>query len=147
MESETWVLESVAAKNLGVSRSVLAEYRKKTLMQNRHWRLNHNQVEILEEALHNISTTLGATPPGQEAEPDSTTPAPPAAEPEVVELEVIRVYPNPRLLAAKTAGGFVVQVLVPKNRNFRPRMQIKARRGPGSAYYLEGRCPRYPGRW
>jgi hypothetical protein len=143
MSFETWELESVVAKKLGVARSVLAAHRKNSLEKS-EWRLNHNQVEIAAAAIKKISTTLGTTPPGNPAAHNTA-----AAAPEVVELEVLKVYPNPRLLAAKAADGSLILVSVPRNKNFRVRMRIKARppEEGRTTYTLEGRCPRFPGRW
>ncbi len=148
MAIEPWELEAAVAKKIGVGRNVLIEYRQAHLEKNLHWRTNRKQVELSQDAIDKISATLGTAPPGGEPVSHSTPPAP-AAVPEVVELQVLRVYPNPRLLAAKTAAGDLVLVSVPKNKNFRPRMQIKARppANGSTLYYLDGRCPRYPGRW
>lgn len=76
---------------------------------------------------------------------------------EIVELIVTRVFPNPRLILAKFPDDTSndvrnqVRVKVPNNINFQPRMKIRARRplNPNGAqlYVLEGRCPRYRGRW
>ena len=69
---------------------------------------------------------------------------------EIRELEVVRVPANPRLvLASYEVGGVkqVVRVLVGVNRNFRPRMRLKAQRGSGenAPWKLVGRRPRLPG--
>lgn len=143
MSERIWELESAVGKKLGVVRGVLAEYRKTQLEKDREWRMNRNQVELSPDAIDKISTALGAAPAVTAHNP------PPAVAPEAVEeLEVVRVYPNPRLLLAKM-GAELVLVAVPRNKNFRARMLIKARRpANGSALYtLEGRCPRFPGRW
>jgi hypothetical protein len=75
---------------------------------------------------------------------------PPSSGPEFVELTVTRVYPNPHVIEACLETGEHVRVAVMRNTNFRPQMKIKARRplpdGP-ELYRLEGRCPRFPGRW
>ena len=147
MPMEIWELEQDVAKKIGVARAVLAEYRREHLQRDQDWRVTRKQVELSQGAIDKISTTLGAVQPG---EPEAhNTPAPPVAVPEVVELEVMRVYPNPRLLLAKDAAGELALVAVPKNKNFRPRMKIKARppANGNTLYHLEGRCPRFPGRW
>jgi hypothetical protein len=151
MQSETWESESAVAKKLCVAREVLVQFRKTNLEKNRDWKVEHKQVELSPDAIDRISTALGAT--ADPGEPDTHN-TPPAAVPEVpVELEILRIYPNPRLLAAKTDAGVLVLVRVPRNKNFRPRMKIKAKPptdgavGSATLYTLEGRCPRYPGRW
>lgn len=170
MDNRTWQFESVVAKNLGLARDVLAAYRKNSLEKNLDWRIHRKQVELSRDGIKKImdsllmapdpvtlSTALGTSPPA--AAPMTTAqpkePAPPANGPpqpeKLVELQVVKIYPNPRLLRARTAEGELVTVAVPKNRNFRPLMRIRARQ-PGAPpavqiYQLEGRCPRYPGRW
>jgi hypothetical protein len=68
------------------------------------------------------------------------------------ELEVVRIPLNPRLvLASLDEGGpkQVVRVWVGVNRNFRPRMRLRAKRGSGenALWRLIGKRPRLPGRW
>jgi hypothetical protein len=75
-----------------------------------------------------------------------------APEEEMRELTVEKRPLNPRLvLASYEEGGVkrVVKVWVGANRNFRPRMVLKARRGPTEyePWTLVGRRPRLPGRW
>jgi hypothetical protein len=71
---------------------------------------------------------------------------------EIRELMVERIVPNPRLvLASYEARGVkqLVKVWVGVNRNFRPRMTLKAQRGATeyAPWKLVGRRPRLPGRW
>jgi hypothetical protein len=157
----------MVAKNLGLARDVLAAYRKNSLEKNQDWRIHRKQVEISDAGIKKImdsllmapdpvtlSTALGTSPPA--AAPTTAQPAPPANGPpnpeELVELQVVRPYPNPRLVSARTAEGQLVTVAVPQtNKNFRGNMRIKAHPPePPPApqvYRLEGRCPRFPGRW
>jgi hypothetical protein len=65
----------------------------------------------------------------------------------LTELTVYRTYPNPRLLEALTDTEERVQVLVKNNINFRPKMKLQARLVRPGRYELEGRCPRFPGRY
>jgi hypothetical protein len=153
MANTTWQLESLVAKKLALGRSEIAAFRKTSLQKDRDWRLHKKQVELTPDAIDKISTALGTSPPA--AAPDTAQPAPPTGDtpqPELVELQVARIYPNPRLLQARTAAGQLVNVAVPKNQNFRPPMRIKAHppdQPPPAVqiYRLEGRCPRFPGRW
>jgi len=77
----------------------------------------------------------------------------PPAPIEIVELIITRVYPNPRLILARfpddVAEKFPVRVKVPNNINFQPHMKIRVRPPlkEDGLYILEGRCPRYRGRW
>ena len=71
---------------------------------------------------------------------------------EIRELVVERIVPNPRLvLASYEMDGRkqVVKVWVGINRNFRPRMRLRAQRGSSenAPWKLVGRRPRLPGRW
>lgn len=71
---------------------------------------------------------------------------------EIRELMVERLAPNPRLVLAsyEEAGRKqLVRVFVGVNRNFRPRMRLKAQRGSSEnePWQLVGRRPRLPGRW
>ena len=153
MPNTTWILEQTLAKNLGVGRAAVAEYRKNYLEKNRDWRLEKKQVELSGSAAQQISAALGASLPGDagpdrplQASADNTTQVPGP-----VELVVSKVYPNPRLLGALTADGELVRVAVSRNQNFRPGMKIQARppMPPPAAqlYRLEGRPPRRPGRY
>lgn len=65
------------------------------------------------------------------------------------ELIVTKVFPNPRLVQARDlASGEFYLVHVTKNNNFRPRMVLKARPVNGQRLFkLEGRTPRFPGKW
>jgi hypothetical protein len=137
---EIWLLEQDLAKKIGVARDVVAEYRKAHLQRDKDWRIERKQVELSQDAIDKISTALGAS---------TADPAHNTAPPQAVEITVLRLWPNPRLLQAKTAEGELVRVWVPKNKNFRPGMKIKARPPANGSfqYTLEGRCPRYPGRW
>jgi len=71
---------------------------------------------------------------------------------QTIELVITRKYPNPRLVQARIpATDELVRVMVPSSINFQPGMTITARlphkkEGP-QLYRLEGRCPRYRGRW
>jgi hypothetical protein len=71
---------------------------------------------------------------------------------EVRELVVERIVPNPRMVLGSYWDGDekrVVKVWVGINKNFRPRMTLKAQRGATEAapWRLIGRRPRLPGRW
>ena len=71
---------------------------------------------------------------------------------EIRELEVVRIPANPRLVMAtceEDGVKRVVKVWVGINRNFRPRMRLRAQRGStqNAPWKLVGRRPRLPGRW
>lgn len=68
---------------------------------------------------------------------------------ELVHLTVTRISRNPSIVYAVGDAGAEVSVRVASNVNFLAGMGLTAR--PPSAgstlYYLEGRCPRWRGRW
>jgi hypothetical protein len=71
---------------------------------------------------------------------------------EIRELVVERLVPNPRMvLASYELDGRkqVVKVWVGVNRNFRPKMRLRAQHGSTehAPWKLVGRRPRLPGRW
>jgi hypothetical protein len=153
-----WVLEQEIAKKFGVARGILVVFRKEHLQKNVDWRLEKNQITLSRAAVQKISAAFGTELPPDETKQDTPMPMPAPAKPdqvperpELIELQVVRVWPNPRLLRARTANGQLVTVAVPKNKNFRVLMRLKAwPPDPPPApqvYRLEGRCPRYPGRW
>ena len=73
----------------------------------------------------------------------------------VVEVEVVRLCLNPRLLMARYKEGTVERVIKVKvgvNRNYRPRMKLALERPVDWESRLlpweyRGRRPRLPGRW
>jgi hypothetical protein len=80
-------------------------------------------------------------------EPDRRLPAE-----EICELEVVRIPPNPKLVMAcyETGGSKqIVRVWVGINKNFVPRMRLRAQRGAteNQPWKLVGRRPRRRGWW
>lgn len=74
----------------------------------------------------------------------------PQSEPEIEELRVVRRVINPRIVFCAIDGAAPLQrVIVRNSQNFLPGMLVKARRVKGSAdlWELQGRCPRWRGRW
>ena len=69
-----------------------------------------------------------------------------------VKVKILRICANPRLvLCAYSEGGFERRVLVRvgRNRNFTPRMELKAVRPARETepWLYQGRLPRFRGRW
>ena len=142
-----WYYEASIAERLGLTRNTLENYRARELKKKGDWKKIGRAVALSEPALKKLLADLDASEldcsgclvSGNGEEP----------QPEVIELKVARVYPNPRLLLATTNAGELVRVSVQKNRNFRAGMTIKAKAPNGtlSIYRLVGRCPRFPGKW
>jgi hypothetical protein len=145
-----WYYESSVAEHLGLTRNALEEYRARELKKKGDWKKIGRAVALSDAGLKKLLTYLEVG----ELDCSSCVVGKNGAEPdpESVELKVARVYPNPRLLLAATETGELVRVSVPNNVNFRKGMTIKARpfKGPflnPQLYRLEGRCPRFPGKW
>jgi hypothetical protein len=140
-----WYSESLLASRLTVTRSSLENFRKNALGDGDTKKIGRT-LFISESALKKLLAELGS-----EELDCSECLEKNGAQNGVVELVVTRVFPNPRLIQATTDTGELVLVAVPINNNFRPRMTVKAHApAPLPApqlYRLEGRCPRFPGRW
>jgi hypothetical protein len=150
MQTQNWYLESSLAFHLGISRDSLQELRKDLLKKNEAKKFGR-QAAINETGLARILKKLGSS------ELDCTDcllhDRQQTNGAEVVELVVTKVFPNPRLVQAAhpTDANARVLVSVSNNRNFLPKMKLKAR-PPGEPpapqlYRLEGRCPRFRGKW
>jgi hypothetical protein len=145
---ELWYSESLLASHLAITRSTLENFRKSSLKKNDAKKIGR-ALFISEAALKKLLRQLGS----EELDcSDCLEKNGAEAQPEISELKVERVYPNPRLLLATTDTGELVRVSVSNNINFRKGMTIKARpfKGPFLSpqfYRLEGRCPRFPGKW
>ena len=143
-----WFVESMLADRLGVTRGALEEFRSHALKKSVDWKRQNRQVLLSEPAVKKILRQLHSPDLDYSgcAEKNGEHPTP-----MILELTVTRVFLNPRLIQAATSTGEQVLVWVSKNNNFRPRMTVKAHPpGPQPApqiYRLEGRCPRFPGRW
>lgn len=142
-------LEALLAPHLKIPKKELAAFRLAHLKKT-EWQQAGSRIQILQAGLDKILEKLAAE--GLDCSccldvPETVTTAP-------LELVITRVFPNPNLLQClKPAEGDTpaqtVQVRVSNNRNFRPRMTVRARPDPNfpHLYRLEGRCPRFPGRW
>lgn len=83
-------------------------------------------------------------------EPDDDDDDPPpatAAASDLVQLTVVSLYKNRRLLRANDPAGELCDVRVRSNENFRPKMMLHGRIEKPGTYVMEGRCPRSPGRY
>jgi len=141
-----WYSEALLAPHLGVTRNALDDFRKASLKKNEAKKFGRQNF-ISDSALKKLLARLGSQ--GLDCSDclmHSTNGAV-----AVVELVVTKVYPNPHLIQAANENGQRVLVRVQKNKNFRPRMKVKARppnEPPApQVYQLEGRCPRFPGKW
>lgn len=144
---EQWYSESLLASRLAVTRSALENFRRSSLKKNDAKKIGRS-LFISEAALKKLLRQLGS----EELDCSECLEKNGAPQNDVLELVVARVFPNPRLIqATNPTTGELVLVQVAKNVNFRPRMIVKvhppAPRPAPQIYKLEGRCPRFPGKW
>lgn len=129
--------------------------RKTVLKKNTDWTIIGRDIVIsqvaLEKVLEFLRNTSNATLPADFTDclvnGAGEKQTPPAAGQEAQELIVKRVYPNPRLLLAIDPAGADVRVRVRNNQNFVPKMKISAVPIGDGLYQMQGRCPRYKGRF
>ena len=146
--SAAWYSEKLLIDRLGISADAILQFRqsqKKTDVKK-----SGRAIFISEAAVKKLLEDLGS--PQRDVANCALQENGETPPPQILELTVYRIFPNPRLiLATRDDNGDIVRVMVPNNVNFQPRMKIKARpphktEGP-QLYRLEGRCPRYRGRW
>lgn len=173
-ESTVIYYERVVGELLGISRPELTWLRKEHLKKNKGWRMEGRDVVLTQAGLDDILVRVrashnaagGAEINFSPARVPVPAPAPPPpqkkgrgirghlllcdrARPpaELVTMTVTRCYPNFRLLQARMPDGQEVDVRVKNNKNFVPRMTLKARLNADGKYEMEGRCPRTRGRY
>lgn len=142
---ERFYYESKVADKLELSRDDVRFLREDALKKEKgDWCQPGRDVLLSEAGLRIILDIVGYTAPIENFSDCLTT-----EKTEPVELTVIRLYPNRRLLQASNDELGEVTVRVSDNSNFRPTMTLKAippAPGKAAVYQLAGRCPRYPGR-
>jgi hypothetical protein len=167
--------ENRVADSLGVSRDRLRQFRKDHMTENVHYIRRGNAVVLTETGMRLATDRLA--PPASEptaeeqlpsyekitAEPAPLAPspfpavevapfAPPAGPAPRIEVRVVKVPPNPRLLFCVPAGPIVATaaqclVRVKTNENFMAGMSFEViSAGEGIWQYI-GRLPRRKGRW
>lgn len=170
--SEQYYYERTLAPLLGISRDDLVYLRGEVLKKKKKglWRREGREIVIAESGLALILGRLREASNSAPVDVDfsqALVPAPekkspplllmernpiPVATPApasngLVELTVHKLYPNAKMLRAATPAGELVDVRVKTNRNFVPRMTLKARLVCPGKYEMEGRCPRTRGRY
>ncbi len=137
------VPEKTAGEQLGVSRSEMKRLRKEWLTPDVDWFVDGKRIVVTEVALACLRFVLS----GEATKPEKKETAAGGA----LECVVLRVPArNVKILEARAVEGTeVIRIRVHHNKNFLPGMKFKAR--PSGIYadvfILEGRCPRYRGRW
>ena len=143
-----WFQEKTLAERLQLGRSALDRFRS-SLTKGTDWKKEGREILFSPTAVKRLLRDLGS--PDYDISSSAIQANGEKPHQETIELIVERKFNNPRLLEARDpATGQLVRVRVPYNVNFQPQMVIKARK-PGAGfkdlYLMEGRCPRYPGKW
>jgi hypothetical protein len=143
-----WFLESLLVDCLGVTRNKLEDFRSQSLKKSVDWKKENRHVLLSEAAVKKILRDLGSPDLDYSGCAQKNGDEPPG--PEILELTVTRVFPNPHLIEASLETGELVRVSVMNNKNFRPKMKVNPlspRPDGPQLYRLQGRTPRFPGRW
>jgi len=145
-KKEGGVPEADAAGMLGISRGTMRTLLEHHAKPGDTWR-EGRRIFVRVEAVEGLRGAVAALVSPEEK---NAAAAPLCAEPEgACELVVARVPMNRKIVLAKNEAGAEMRVRVHSNVNFLPGMRLRARRDPNyeDVYVLEGRSPRYRGRW
>lgn len=147
-------LEQKVADTLGLSRPEIQHIRKTVLKKKKDWTILGRSVVLTKDALDRIMVYLRHSTNARIGEVDFADCQRAIVAPQKKEspngfhqLTVLRIPPNPRVLSCTNDAGAIVVAQVQNNRNFRPKMTLAARLVRPGVYQMEGRCPRYPGRY
>ena len=147
MSTITILTETALADELGVTRAILKNLREKhaaDLPPGEAWRKDGTVI---------VWTLEGRAALLRLLELEKIAPMPPALPqtPDYVHLVVTRVVRNPRIVLAERKEGppGEVRLRVRDSANFRPGMVCEKCRPTGTPdlFNLEGRTPRFRGRW
>jgi hypothetical protein len=142
------------SRTLGVNRSLLKNIRA-DFKRGEDWTVEGKNVLWSEKGAGRAASLIGlpivikddGSPSGVEITNAPTIEMVNGNLPSCEEMEVTRYeFINPRIIEAKLPDGELVFVTVTSNKNFRKGMKIRAELR-GNVWTLDGRCPRYPGRW
>lgn len=142
------VPETELTEQLGISRDAIRALRKKELTEGIDWTGKNKRIQYTQEAaLRIISLAVGSLTSPEEKKEGGGDPGREAGPEELTVVSIARR--NVHMLDARKKDGAMVRVKVRSNLNFIPGMVINARPGGEwpDVYVLEGRAPRYRGRW
>jgi hypothetical protein len=161
----TTLLERDFAEALGLREEHIRSLRKAHLTEGLHWKKEGRDIVMSEAGQEKIRAVLELekTPQkkdGAEGSPVAQGDAQGVSDPvpAVVTLWVVSKPQNPRVLWCSDVEPTLwvekkppalLTVRVRSSENFRPRMALRARPCPvrPNTFDLEGRCPRFPGRY
>ena len=126
------VIERVLACVIGVPHKALAAWRKENLDKGNDWRYEREVIltdtgKAKVEAFYQVGKIEVKRPDVESSQ---------------VHKRTLRVR-NPRLLVLENG----VELLVSSNKNFRPGMVVRYKKDRSGRLVLDGRCPRWPGRY
>jgi hypothetical protein len=136
-------IEADLSEKLGIPRIQLRKFRR-DMDPGRDWGKEHGKIVYTLEGIRKLEELLGLrqTPEGFYFK-----------DKEYKKVQVVRNWPlNKRVLTCRDEEGVELMVSVRDNSNFRPLlttgdpMMLTVRRN-GDGWTLEGRAPRYAGRW
>ena len=143
------IIEEELAAEMGISRDDIRDLRDRCLIEGEDWHRKKARVFFSAQGVQNLKKEL-AVGVGLALEKNEAGGAL-ASEAGAEEMVVVNVPGrNRRIMSAqKKVGGALVRVQVRDNGNFMPGMEIKARAGGEfpDLYVLEGRAPRWRGKW
>ena len=139
--------EPARADELGLHHKILRELRKKNaadLPQGEAWKKDGPAIVWTQEGRDALLRVL-------ELEKNAAPPPAPAQPPALVPLVVVRICQNPRIVLVRRPGEdmTLLRLQVRESKNFAPGMLVEKCRPTATPdlFHLEGRCPRFRGRW
>ena len=162
------VWESALRKRIGLSPDRIRQVRREILTEGVHWhrsgkriRYSDSGVDVVIDHLEILSekppekTAVKAALTGTEDQRGVSTPenkknAPHPLSmnrPKVTDLTVTKIPQNFHIVMAVTRSDWPCVIRVSSNRNFIPGMTVRARHVERNVFVLEGRTPRWRGRW
>jgi hypothetical protein len=107
-----WFIESLLVDRLGITRNALEGFRSHTLKKGVDWKKENRHVVLSDDAVKKILVQLGSPDLDYSACAQKNGEESPVPQPEILELTVTRVFPNPRLIEASLDTGRLVRVSV-----------------------------------
>lgn len=145
-----WYYEARLGELLGLKQEDLKFLRTDLLEKEKTWDLDGRDVVISQRGLEQLLEFIGSTTSQRFDAIDFSSAEKKVPTDGLTELVVIKTFPNPRLVLARMIGDplqLSVTVQVPNSVNFRAGMKLKGRQIRPGVFRMEGRCPRYPGRY
>lgn len=124
--------QSELAEFVGCSVADLREARRERMEEGVHWRKKGRRIEYLAEGVQLLEDLSK-----QKLE---------VSEPEIVEVEMVKHFLNPRIMLCRK-GKDLIRVRVHDSGKYVLGMKLKVRKTSSDLWVIEGRAPRWRGRW